>query len=366
MEDQGYFHTFPAARGTQAGRQFFIAMCPLRVIPKLFVFDEEEVPANIRAQRTLNQARVPEIAQYLVSKRDTYVMSALTASVDAAVTFLPFDADKHTSLGFLQIPMEARILINDGQHRRAAIEEAIKENPGLGMDNVPVLFFVDEGLERSQQMFADLNQYAVRPSESLTILYDHSNETSDLARYLAEECITFRTLTEFERSTISNRSTKLFTLSSIKRASRALLRKGPKDGVSIQEKLIAKEFWEAVAEQIPDWIRARQRKQVSAAELRQEFVHAHGVTLQALGMAGADLLATHPTSWRGHVKKLGKLDWSRSNRGWDGRAIVNGRLSKSTSSVHLSSNYIKQAMGLPLSPRDREVEAQRTSGRSLK
>lgn len=365
MEDQGYFHTFPAARGTQAGRQFFIAMCPLRVIPKLFVFDEEEVPAELRAQRTLNQARVPEIANYLVTRRDAYVMSALTASVDAAVTFLPFDADKYTSLGFLQIPMEARILINDGQHRRAAIEEAMKEDPSLGADNVPVLFFVDEGLVRSQQMFADLNRYAVRPSASLTTLYDRWDETSDLARYLAEECLTFKTLTEFERSTISNRSTKLFTLSSIKRASRALLRKGPKDAVTLQEKLIAKEFWEAVAEQIPDWVRTRQKKS-SAAELRQDYVHAHGVTLQALGMAGAELLAAHPSNWRLHIKKIGKIDWSRSNRDWDGRAIVNGHLSKSTSSVHLSSNYIKQAMGLTLSPRDREIEAQRSSGRSTK
>lgn len=358
MEEQSYFHTFPAAQGSQAGRPFFIAMCPLRVIPKLFVFDEEEVPAELRAQRTLNRARVPEIAHYLVSRRDAYVMSALTASVDAAVKFVPFEAEKQTSLGYLQIPMEARILINDGQHRRAAIEEAIKENPGLGSDNVPVLFFVDEGLVRSQQMFADLNRYAVRPSDSLTTLYDRRDESSELARYLAAECLTFKTLTEFEKSTISNRSIKLFTLSSIKRASRALLRKGAKEAVSPQERLIAKEFWEAVADQIPDWVNARQRK-VAAADLRQEFVHAHGVTLQALGIAGAELLAAHPKNWRSRLKALRKLDWSRTNSTvWEGRAIINGRMSKANASVNLAANYLKQAMGLTLSPSDREVEAQ--------
>lgn len=363
MEDQSYFHTFPAAQGNQAGRPFFIAMCPLRVIPKLFVFDEEEVPAELRAQRTLNRARVPEIAHYLVTRRDAYVMSALTASVDAAVKFLPFEPSKQSSLGYLHIPMEAKILINDGQHRRAAIEEAIKENPGLGSDNVPVLFFVDEGLVRSQQMFADLNRYAVRPSDSLSTLYDRRDESSELARYLAAECTTFKTLTEFEKSTISNRSIKLFTLSSIKRASRALLRKGPKDEVTAQEKLIAKEYWEAVAEQIPDWVKARQRK-VATAELRQEFIHAHGVTLQALGIAGAELLATHPKNWRTKIKALRAIDWSRANTAaWEGRAIVNGRISKATSSVQLAANYIKQAMGLTLSPSDREVESRR-SGRT--
>jgi DNA sulfur modification protein DndB len=360
MEDQGYFHTFPAAKGTQAGRPFFVAMCPLRVIPDLLKFDHEAIPAELRSQRTLNTARIPELTHYLLSRRDAYVMSALTASVDAAVTFEP--SEQQPSLGNLKIPMTARILINDGQHRRKAIEEAIKANPELGADNVPVLFFVDEGLTRSQQMFADLNRYAVRPSDSLTTLYDKRDESSELARYLAAECTTFKLLTEFEKSTISNRSTKLFTLSSIKRASRALLKKGPKEAVSTQEKLIAKEYWEAVAEQIPDWGKARQ-KTVATADLRQQFIHAHGVTLQALGIAGAELLSAHPKNWRSRIKALSKVDWSRTNaKSWEGRAIVNGRISKATSSVRLTSNHIKQAMGLTLSPSDREVE-ERRSGR---
>ena len=40
-----FSHTFPAIRGTQAGRPCYIAMCPMRIVPKLFKFDEEEVLA---------------------------------------------------------------------------------------------------------------------------------------------------------------------------------------------------------------------------------------------------------------------------------------------------------------------------------
>jgi DNA sulfur modification protein DndB len=253
----------------------------MKIIPKIFVFDEEEVPPELRAQRTLNRARIPEIAAYLVANPKAYVLSALTASVDARVSFQPFDeSGSRAGMGTLSIPMDARILINDGQHRRAAIEEAIKENPTLGQHEVPVLFFIDEGLKRSQQMFADLNKYAVRPSYSLSTLYDHRDPGSDLARYLSHSCLAFKGLTEMEKSTISNRSTKLFTLSSIKHASRALLRKQPREAVRESEKLIAKEFWEAVADQIPDWGRARNRE-TSTAELRQNFIHAQGVGLQA-------------------------------------------------------------------------------------
>lgn len=359
MDAQGYFHTFPAVRGLQAGRPFYIAMCPLRLVPRLFVFDEEEVPPEMRAQRTLNRARIPEIAGYLVGHPESYVLSALTASIDGVVQFHPMDEQRQPSLGLLQIPMDASILINDGQHRRAAIEEAIKQRPEVGQDNVPVLFFIDEGLKRSQQMFADLNKYAVRPSYSLSTLYDHRDPGSDLARFLATNCLTFKGLTEMEKSTISNRSTKLFTLSGIKHASRALLKKGQKDDVSTEEKMLAKEYWEAVSEHIPDWSRARTRD-VSTAELRQEFVHAHGVTLHALGIAGAALLTAQPKLWRTKLKGLRNIDWARGNvELWEGRAMQHGRISKATTSVQLSANLIKEAIGLKLSPEDLAIEAEK-------
>ncbi|WP_237376883.1 DNA sulfur modification protein DndB, partial [Salmonella enterica] len=131
-------------------------------------------------------------------------------------------------LGTLCVPMDAQILINDGQHRRKAIEDALDARPELGQDNIPVLFFVDEGLKRSQQMFADLNKYAIRPSPSLASLYDHRDASSNLARYLAMSVEPFVGMTELEKSNISQRSNKLFTLSSIKQATRALLGKDPK------------------------------------------------------------------------------------------------------------------------------------------
>ena len=353
----GYAHAFPTIRGVQAKRQFFVALCPLKVVPRLFVFDEEGVPAQLRAQRTLNRARVPEIAAYLVANHDSYVLSAISASVDCPVRFEPYgDSGAQANMGLLHIPMDARILINDGQHRRKAIEIAMKQKPELAQENIPVIFFVDQGLRRSQQMFADLNKYAIRPSGSLSTLYDHREPASEVARYLAENCSAFNGMTEFERSSISNRSTKLFTLSSIKHASRALLRKGPKDVVSTEEKLVALEFWEAIADAIPDWSRAKARE-VTTAELRQNYIHAHGIALHALGIAGAHLLAAEPKTWRRTTKKLKGLDWSRKNaKLWAGRAMVHGKISKARANLQLTAMTIKRAWGLPLSPSELSLE----------
>ncbi len=355
--DQSFSYTFSALRGVQAGREYYVAMCPLKLIPKIFLFDEDEIPPELRAQRTLNRARVPEIAQYLVENPKEYVFSSITASIDGQVQFHPTEqSGPHSNLGQLVVPMTARFIINDGQHRRAGIEEALKERPELGDETISVVFFVDSNLERSQQMFADLNKHAVRPTKSLGILYDLRDPQSQLARKLINTVPVFKGLTETEKTTISNRSIKLFTLSSIYQGTRALLNK-PKNGrLTPQEEQLAIEFWTEVAKHIPEWHLAQARK-VSTAELRRDFIHAHGIALHTLGIVGRALIAAEPKRWKERLKTLEKVDWSRSNtKLWEGRAMVGGRVSKAHSNVILTAAALKRVLDLPLSPEEQRLE----------
>ena len=356
MNTSDFNHTFPATRGVQSGRPCYVAMCPMRLVPKIFIFNEDEVPPQLRAQRSLNRARIPDISSYLVDNTDSYTLSAITASVNGQVRFDPFsDTGLGQNLGLLSIPMDAQILINDGQHRRAAIEYAIQEKPELGYDNIPVLFFIDEGLERSQQMFADLNKHAIRPSDSISTLYDHRDAIADLARTMAKDVPIFSRLTEMERSSISNRSTKLFTLSAIKNASKALLAKGKSEPIDGEEKASAADFWNELANNMPDWQLAL-KKQASTAELREQYIHAHAVMLQAMGNIGSGLIVRPRNQWVKLLKGLKKIDWARANGDWEGRAMHHGRISKARASVVLTGNYIKQQLGIPLAPTEQEYE----------
>lgn len=313
------------------------------------------MPANLRAQRVLNHQRLPEIVSYLVENPKDYTLSSLTASVDSKVSFDPMSDTGHgQNTGILSIPMDATILINDGQHRQAAIEKALEENPELGYDNISVLFFIDEGLERSQQMFADLNKHSVRPSDSISTLYDLRDSISGLARYVQENVYLFSRMTELEKSSISNRSPKLVTLSSIKNSSKTLLSKGTKDVVTSEERDRAVEFWNQVVNNMADWQMALKKK-VSPSDLRLEYIHAHAVTLQAIGHIGADILFSDP-EWKDKLTGLEKIDWSRSNKAWEGRAMVQGRISKARVHVTLTTNYIKKHLGVPLTAAETEAE----------
>jgi DNA sulfur modification protein DndB len=344
-------------RGRQAGKDYYVAMCPLKLIPKLFLFDEEEIPSEMRAQRQLNRSRVPDISRYITENPTEYVFSSITASIDGDVTFEPVDGVDATGIiGRLTIPMTARFVINDGQHRRAGIEEALKIRPDLGDETISVVFFLDHGLKHCQQMFADLNKHAVRPTKSLGILYDLRDPQSQLSCKLMSAVPIFFGLTETEKTTISNRSIKLFTLSSIHHGTRALLGKDKHDPVSPEEEALAVEFWIEVAKQIPDWSLVQQRK-LSAAEVRRDFIHAHGLALHALGRLGNALIAAEPRKWRERLRGLKKINWSRTNSTvWEGRATIGGHVSKAHTNVLLTTAVLKRSLHLPLSPEEGKAE----------
>jgi DNA sulfur modification protein DndB len=353
--------SFPVIRGLQSGREYYVAMWTLRMLRQISIFDEDELPPELRAQRTINRSRIPEIAGYILDNPDDYTFSALTVSIDSEVRFTALAGQD--KLGVLEVPMEARFIINDGQHRRASIIEALEQRPELAYETIAVVFFLDIGLERCQQMFADLNRYAIRPSRSLGLLYDHRNDKAKLAKLVVMKSEVFRDIVDMERSSLAKRSRKLFTLSAFYNACADLI-DGLATGDLTEDANTAREFWEAVAEQFPAWTQVRDGRMLSS-EVREGYIHSHGIALQALAKAGNALLKKHPKGWRKQLTVLTEIDWSRGNaKLWEGRAMIGGKISKVTTNVVLTTNAIKNALGLPLREDEQKVEKAYFSGRS--
>lgn len=354
--DTSFGYSFPAIRGVQSGREYYVSMCPLRLIPRIFLFDEEELVPELRAQRVLNKARIPEMARYMTNNPGGYIFSALTASIDGQVSFdaIPTaqDADR---IGVLRVQMDARFIINDGQHRRAAIEQAMREKPELADESIAVVFFLDIGLERSQQMFADLNRYAIRPPRSLSVLYDHRDDGARLTKLVVIQCPVFSGLMEMERSTLSLRSRKLFTLSAIYHANGALLEQ-VSDRPFEELTALAGSYWTAVDSCIPEWQLVREHKMLPS-DVRQNYIHSHGIALLALGKVGQQLVVKPESQWKQKIRHLAKINWERSNSAeWEGRALIGGRVSKATNNVTLVTNLLKSKLQLSLTPEEQRVE----------
>ena len=355
---ESFNYIFTALRGIQAGREYYSTMCPLRLIPKLFLFNEKELPPKLRAQRLINRSRIPSICRYIIEDPKNYVFSSITASIDGRAEFKPFaESGAASRAGYLLVPMSAKFVINDGQHRRAAIEEALKVRPELGSEYISVVFFIDGGLRRSQQMFADLNKHALRPTMSLGILYNHRDPLAILCVKLVDKVPVFVEKIDFERSNISNRSVKLFTLSSLYQATKALLGIGQRiRPISQRDEQLVIEYWTEVSRYIPQWQLLLEGK-TTAYELRKNYMNAHGIALLALGNAGRALVNQHPNSWKTKLLALAQIDWSRSNLDlWERRAISSGRIVASQNNIILVTNVIKNALGLSLAGNEEKLE----------
>ncbi|MEG3938836.1 MULTISPECIES: DNA sulfur modification protein DndB [unclassified Microcoleus] len=362
MSTPSFEYILPVIRGIQAGREYYVSMCPVRFLPKLFPLDSEELPPSLRAKRALNWARIPEIADYLVNNSGNYTCGAIAASIDADITFEAVGNEaEERKIGRLRVPMDAKFTINDGQHRRAAFEMALQENPQLGYETVALILFLDIGLENSQQKFSDLNNFQVPLESSLRVLFNHRGDRALVVKSVVKQVDVFRCLTEMEKGSLNGRSPKLFALSAIDRAIMALLSnihsskqtkpshsgttKQKKEEELAQQIQQAVNYWNAVSSFMPDWQLVLQ-KQVAAGEMRRNCVHCHSVVLESLGEVGAALLSVFPESWEERLSLLLQVDWSISNPDWEGGILLKGGISRSRASVSWMTDYLKNRLGL--------------------
>ncbi len=330
-------------------------MCPLNILSKLFIFNEDELPPEHRAQRILNKARIPEMATYIVNNPKDYVFSSLTASIDGDFEFSAINAEFDDKIGNLKVSMDSRLLINDGQHRRAAIEEAIKAVPELEDETISVVLFIDEGLKRSQQIFADLNKHAVNVSKSIGILYDSRDPIAMITKSLLEENNYLKHFTDKENPSLSKFSPKLFTLSSINETNKKLLNKLNTNDPKVIN--FVKEFWDVLCENMKEW-QFVFNKETSAAHFRTDYISSNGVVLEALGLVGNHLYKNNPYDWKKILSNIKHIDWHRTNLDdWQNRVIgPTGRIVKSATYVRLTNNLIKIKLGISLSKDEIKLE----------
>lgn len=348
-----FCYRFPVVKGVQAGREYYIGMVPLNMLEKIFPSDDEYVLPEYRAQRKLNEARLPEITKYIIENPDSYVFSALVASIDGKYQFIS-SGEKNEDTGILEVDMGAKILINDGQHRKAAILDAIKENPEIENETISVVFYQDLGLARSQQMFTDLNKHAVKTSNSIAELYDSRNKLAVVTRKVIADIPFLNEYVDKERDNLGKYSSALFTLNTFYTANKRILKRAVCD-----EKfyMFLKSFWTNVALHMLPWIEL-QKKEISKKELREQYIVTQAVVIQSFGRVGSDLFEKYDCKIiEQYIKKIEEINWKRNSNDWKLRVIrTDGRIINNANAILLAGNVIKKYLGLPLT--DDELSAE--------
>lgn len=348
--------SFPAMRGEIGQRTYFACLMKLASIPKMFTFrDWAEFTPEEREQRVLTTKRVPQIAKYITDNEDGYLFASITASYKCDVKFKPMDGPDGV-IGTLDMDFDsASFVINDGQHRCAAIAQAIKMNPALGEESISVLLFPYESRGRVQQMFSDLNRYVAKTSKSLDILFDKRDPMSTVTLEVCEKVPVFKDQVDKDAISLPVRSKHLFTLSSLYDANQELLRERVEEDATQHELVaIAVDYWKEVTKAMPAWGKVK-IGDLKAMELRQSNLSSHATVLRAVGAIGSELMREHPADWRSKVAEFGTVDWKKSNRDWENVCVVAGSVVSNRQARAATKAYLKRHLGLPMS--DAEVKS---------
>ena len=345
-----FVYRFPVVRGIQAGTEYYIAMVPLKTLSKIFHLDDEEIVLpEYRAQRKLNESRIPVISKYILDNRDSYVFSALAASIDGKFSFESNEVNLDT--GILQVPMDAHFLINDGQHRKSAILAALKEDSSLEDETISIVFYADQGLKRSQQIFTDLNKNAVKASNSISELYDLRDEMAVITRNVIWNIDFLNTYTDKEKDILGKFSSSLFTLNTFYTANKSIV---GRNQCNDSEDFLLK-YWTLVVNHMKQW-QELQDREITKIDLRENFIATQSIVIQAFGRVG-NYFYSNDLEMEPYLKKIDKINWSRNAKQWYMRAVgKNGRIVTNKKAAMLIANVIKKEIGIPLTQDEKNAE----------
>ena len=347
-----FVYRFPVVRGIQAESEYYIAMVPLKMLSKLFPVDDEEfVLPEYRAQRKLNETRIPVISKYILDNRDSYVFSALAASIDGSYSYEPNENNVDT--GVLEVSMDAHFLINDGQHRKSAILAALKEDNTLENETISIVFYADKGLKRSQQIFTDLNKNAVKTSNSISELYDSRDEMAVITRNVIWKIDFLNTYTDKEKDILGKFSSSLFTLNTFYTANKTIVGRGKEE----EAEAFLQRYWELVVKNMRQW-QELENKEITKVDLRENFIATQSIVIQAFGRVG-NYFYINQIDPGLYMERVADINWSRNAKQWYMRAVgKNGRIITNKKAALLISNVIKKEIKIPLSPEEKNAEMQ--------
>lgn len=354
-----FAYRFPVVRGRQAKREYYIAMVPLKMLARLFPSDDEYISPEYRAQRRINETRIPAIRDYILDNRDTYVFSALSASIDGEYNFV--GSPENQNIGILEVSLDAKFLINDGQHRKAAILAAISEDESLNDETISIVFFEDCGLQRSQQMFTDLNKHAVKTSNSIAELYDSRDELAVITRRVISHIPFFNHYTDREKDILGKYSSSLFTLNTIYNANKRIVSHSVETSIDKIENFLLL-YWKTVSIYMEPWNELEKRI-ITKVDLREQYIVTQSVIIQAFGRLGHYFFVHPELDCDTYISKLAVIDWRRDSDNWKHRVIKqNGRMINNETAIILACNRIKELAGIPLDADEAKRESELLRG----
>ena len=146
---------------------------------------------------------------------------------------------------------------------------------------------------------------------------------------------------------IVNLPKHLFTLGGISDATKKMLGKESIRRPNQIQKDTIREFWNCVAQHMPEWQLLIKHK-ITSDDLRAGYVNGHTNCLNALGIVGKEAIKQYPNKWKRKLSALSSIDWSRENPVWDGNFIQDKKMVRTTVGIDLGAMVILEHCKIPI------------------
>ena len=217
----------PAHRFRQGGRDVYACVLDLPALNNRLPdrLDEKVVKD---ANRQLTPSHAGRIKTYLLERND-WVLSTLMLGVPAeAVDFHPYieSAGAPMEVGELHIHAEypAAMKMFDGQHRRRAIKDVIRELEldrrmssklsALQACSLPIMLYVEDDIDALRQMFADAAQTKTI-ERNVVARFDLRDPFNLAALWLEDNSNLFAGRVELERASVPRTSNNIIAINQL-------------------------------------------------------------------------------------------------------------------------------------------------------
>lgn len=204
-----------ALKGRQGDRQMYLLLVTNHELLRNFAAEAEISDGAERVQRDLDARHYKDIVNYINENPAEYLLGAMTYAIDTVDEddFLP--AGPGSNIGTLVLPTNARLRCLDGQHRRSAIAEAVRQNEEVGDDYSAVVLYVEDDFMKRRQMFSDMNATPKVVSKALNITFDSRDPYARAAQALAENHPLLKDVVETRKARITTTDAKIFSLAGV-------------------------------------------------------------------------------------------------------------------------------------------------------
>jgi DNA sulfur modification protein DndB len=390
--------TYNAIRGQLNTTEYYLVNMPFGEIARLTELPQERNGEYLLSglddmQREINWRRVKgEMRDYLINNPDAFFSSLALFIVPQDLS--PIEEGRHyvfrpegegEEWGRLTLPGGNTFFFpGDGQHRAAAIREAVRMNPRMASEKVPAVLIPFKRKDQVRQLFADLNLNAKPVSKTVGLGFETRDPLAILTKRVAMDVRLFQGRVNMKSTSLPSSYPQVITMSALYESNRhliaALLEAG-RDGSKVTREITPDnvkdqladlksldptddvvgdaaeslvEVWETIIAALPGWSELLENTK-TAGEIREEYVHAHGLGWQATAHAVAVVIRAYRNDedWLDMVTTMiQSVDWQRQsertsgNPDLQGIAVLGSRVNNTRESVRATAGYILHQGGI--------------------